>query len=103
MLVLDKARALDRMVYLSDRKGNAVPTEFLRSAPLTWTVDAVGRRSLAGEMVLRASAPHTLLEGAPVRGAGGRAGWLAPSLEQLKRPPAERTSLGVATCASMCR
>jgi hypothetical protein len=88
MLVLDKARALDRMVYLSDRKGNAVPTEFLRSAPLTWTVDAVGRRALAGEVVLRASAPHTLLEGAPVRrnGAGGRAGWLAPSLEQFKAP-----------------
>lgn len=53
MLILDKLRALDRMVYLSDRKANAVPTEFLRSAPLRWSVDAGGRRALAGEVVLR--------------------------------------------------
>ncbi len=55
MLILDKLRALDRMVYLSDRKANAVPTEFLRSTPLRWSVDAGGRRALAGEVVLRAS------------------------------------------------
>jgi hypothetical protein len=55
MLVLDKARALDRMVDLSDRKGNAVPTEFLRPAPLTWTVAAGGRRALVGEVVLGAA------------------------------------------------
>jgi hypothetical protein len=59
MLILDKPRALDRMVYLSDRKGNAVPTEFLRSAPLRWSVDAAGRRALAGEVVLR---PLVLVE-----------------------------------------
>ena len=53
MLILDKPRALDRMVYLSDRKGNAVPREFLRSTPLRWSVDAEGRRALAGEVVLR--------------------------------------------------
>jgi len=55
MLILDKPRALDRMVYLSDRKGNAVPTEFLRSTPLRWSVDAGGRRALTGEVVLRPS------------------------------------------------
>ncbi len=55
MLILDKPRALDRMVYLSDRKGNAVPTEFLRSTPLRWSVEAGGRRALAGEVVLRPS------------------------------------------------
>jgi len=55
MLILDKPRALDRMVYLSDRKGNTVPTEFLRSTPLRWSVDAGGRRALAGEVVLRPS------------------------------------------------
>ena len=59
MLILDKPRALDRMVYLSDRKGNAVPTEFLRSTPLRWSVDAGGRRALAGEVVLR---PSVLVE-----------------------------------------
>jgi hypothetical protein len=53
MLILDKPRALDRMLYLSDHKVNAVPTEFLRSAPLRWTSDAGGRRALAGEVVLR--------------------------------------------------
>jgi hypothetical protein len=86
MLVLDKARALDRMVYLSDRKGNAVPTEFLRPAPLRWTVDAGGRRALAGEVVLRPSAPRTVPEPAAVRGneASRRAGGLSPSLAQLK-------------------
>ena len=53
MLVLDKSRALDRMVYLSDRKANAVPEEFLRPSPLRWIADAGGRRALAGEVVLR--------------------------------------------------
>ncbi len=54
MLVLDKERALDRMVWLSQRHGNAVP-EFLRPSTLRWTVDAGGRRALAGEVVLRPS------------------------------------------------
>ena len=53
MLVLDKARALDRMVYLSDRKANAVPEEFLRPSPLRWIAEPSGRRALAGEVVLR--------------------------------------------------
>jgi hypothetical protein len=54
MLVLDKARALDRMVWLADRRGNT-PPEFLRPAPLRWTVEAGGRRALVGELVLRPS------------------------------------------------
>ena len=54
MLILDKPRALDRMLYLSDHKANAVPTEFLRpSSPLHWTGSATGRRLLSGEVVLR--------------------------------------------------
>ena len=58
MLILDKPRALDRMLYLSDRKGNAVPTEFLRpSSPLRWTAAVGGRRSLAAEVVLRPPLP----------------------------------------------
>jgi hypothetical protein len=69
MLVLDKARALDRMVWLADRKGNT-PPEFLRPAPLRWTVEA-GRRALAGEVVLRPS----LLEPAPQPGG--------PQLERI--------------------
>ena len=55
MLILDKPRALDRLLYLSDRKGNAVPSEFLRTAPLVWSVDAAGRRAVAGEVMLRPS------------------------------------------------
>ena len=62
MLILDKPRALDRMVYLSDRKGNAVPTEFLRSAPLRWSVDAGGRRALSSEVVLRPSVLEPALQ-----------------------------------------
>ncbi len=54
MLVLDKERALDRMVWLSQRHGNAVP-EFLRPSALRWTVDAGGHRALSGEVVLRPS------------------------------------------------
>jgi hypothetical protein len=57
MLILDKPRALDRMLYLSDRKGNAVPTEFLSTARLRWTADAGGRRALATEVVLRPPLP----------------------------------------------
>ncbi len=56
MLVLDKARALDRMVYLSDRKANAVPEEFLRPSPLRWIAHPIGRRALAGKVVLRPTA-----------------------------------------------
>ena len=67
MLILDKPRALDRMVYLSDRKGNAVPTEFLRSAPLRWSVDAGGRRALAGEVVLRPCVTARLTGGVTLR------------------------------------
>jgi hypothetical protein len=52
MLILDKPRALDRMLYLSDRRGNTVPTEFLRTAPLRWMAMPTGRRALAGEVVL---------------------------------------------------
>ena len=52
MLLLDKARALDRMVWLSGRKSNAVPPEFQHSSPLRWTVAPDGGRSLAGEAAL---------------------------------------------------
>ncbi len=52
MLLLDKTRALDRMVWLSDRKVNAVPPEFLHPSPLRWTITPGGRRFLAGEAVL---------------------------------------------------
>ncbi len=62
MLVLDKARALDRMVYLADRKGNT-PPEFLRPAPLRWTVASGGHRALAGEVVLFGGSIATGLEG----------------------------------------
>lgn len=61
MLVLDKERALDRMVWLSQRHGNAVP-EFLRPSALRWTVDAGGRRALAGEVVLRPSVLEPALQ-----------------------------------------
>jgi hypothetical protein len=85
MLVLDKARALDRMVWLADRKGNT-PPEFLRPSPLRWTVEAGGRRALAGEVVLRPSAPRTVPEPAVVSGhdASRRADRLSPILAQLK-------------------
>jgi hypothetical protein len=53
MLVLDKERALDRMLWLSQRQANAVPAEFLQPAPLRWTASAGGRRALAGEVLLR--------------------------------------------------
>jgi hypothetical protein len=70
MLILDKPRALDRMLYLSDRKGNTVPTEFLLSSPLRWTPTPAGGRALAGEVVLR-----------------------APVLEPATEPDAERISI----------
>ena len=58
MLILDKPRALDRMLYLCDRKGNTVPGEFLRPAlPLRWTAPTAGRRALADELVLRPPSP----------------------------------------------
>lgn len=85
MLVLDKARALDRMVWLADRKGNT-PPEFLRPAPLRWTVEVGGRRALAGEVVLRVTAGLAAPEPAAVHGhdADRRADQLSPSLAQLK-------------------
>ena len=63
MLVLDKARALDRMVWLADRKGNT-PPEFLRPSPLRWSVEAGGRRALAGEVVLRVAPAVSAPDGA---------------------------------------
>ena len=85
MLVLDKARALDRMVWLADRKGNT-PPEFLRPAPLRWTVASGGRRALAGEVVLRPPVGATAPEPAAVRehDASRRADRLSPILAQLK-------------------
>lgn len=53
MLVLDKARALDRMVWLSQRRHNAVPAAFMRLAAPLGIVDEDGRRSLATAFVLR--------------------------------------------------
>ena len=63
MLILDKPRALDRMVNLSDRATRFVPSEFMRaSRPLRWIAPSEGRRALAGEVVLgpalRATAPE---------------------------------------------
>ena len=52
MLLLDKARALDRMVWLSGRKGNALPPEFQHSSPVRWAGAPDGGLSLAGEAVL---------------------------------------------------
>jgi hypothetical protein len=62
MLVLDKARALDRMVWLSQRRHNAVPADFLRSSPLLWRATPTGRRELAGEVVLQPSLRPTTVD-----------------------------------------
>lgn len=61
MLVLDKVRALERMVWLADRKGNT-PPQFLRPAPLRWLAAPGGRRALAGEVVLGEVALRTVPE-----------------------------------------
>jgi hypothetical protein len=66
VLVLNKDRALDRMLWLSRRHHIVVPPEFVlaQPAPLRWTAAPDGRRTLAGEVVLRPAAA------APVLAAG---------------------------------
>ncbi len=60
MLILDKLRALDRILYLCDRTANAVPADFLRATPLRWVDGVDGRRALAAEVVLRPTGAATV-------------------------------------------
>lgn len=54
MLVLDRNRALESMLWLSQRARNAVPAVLQRpAAPLAATVAPDGRRVLAAEVCLR--------------------------------------------------
>ncbi len=57
MLVLDKSRALDEMLWLSQRTRNAVPMPYQRPPALAAITTPDGTRRLAAPLVLREPEP----------------------------------------------
>ena len=53
MLVLDKSRAIDEMLWLAQRNHNAVPEAFQRPSAPAWALGEDGRRVLTAAVILR--------------------------------------------------